>query len=71
MEPATWPDVARQLIQFAEFHPWRFILTIPLGCGILLGTLMVLYKIVFSGPMGKMVSEFQKRALSGNDEEED
>jgi hypothetical protein len=48
---ATLGDVAIALEQFAEHHPWRFVLTMPLtlGFGLLIAGLAL--KIIVLGPL--------------------
>ena len=70
MDNHTWADVAHLVVQFAWAHPWRFFLTIPLGCGFLLLVLVVAHKIFFTGPVGKAIDEFKKRLESVGSEED-
>jgi hypothetical protein len=48
---ATLGDAAIELIQFAEHHPWRFVLTVPVTIGLALVIAVIALKIVVLGPL--------------------
>jgi len=64
MEPthgATYGDALIVLIGFAERHPWRFLLTIPITLGLALVFMVLMLKIVVIGPIGVNRAQYDTR----------
>jgi hypothetical protein len=57
---ATWGDAGIALIQFAERHPYRFLLTFPLTLGLSLVIAVLALKIVVLGPLTNHMDVYRR-----------
>jgi hypothetical protein len=62
---ATWADAVIAGLQFAEHHPYRYLLTVPLTLAIAFVAAAFVFKIVVLGPITNHRAEYdaaRKRA---------
>ncbi len=67
---ATLGDFGIALVDFAEHHPWRFILRIPPTIGLSLVVAVIALKIVLLGPLTQHKSTYDRiRARTRGEQE--